>query len=115
MAKSNRTRVDKYPNLEEKAALSISPTITQRHRHPTNEFTTSKHPAMVWDYSRQRQVWPNGDPKALIESSSHTGHKYDTMNKSGRPFALGNMDMGGAPDTQGDSLWVTPPKKKMLR
>ncbi len=86
-----------------------------RRRNPTNEFTTHKHPAMIWDYSIQREVWPNGNPNALIEASQQTGHKHDTINKSGRPFALGNIDVGGAPDTKGDPFWVHAPPKKMLK
>jgi hypothetical protein len=107
--------VGRYPKLAEKRTVRVSPTVVLREREPTNDFTTSKHPAMIWDYSIQRHVWPNGNPKALIEASQSTGHKYDPINKSGRPFALGNIDVGGAPDTKGERLFLDPPPKKMLR
>ena len=115
MAKSKRSHVGHFPKFEEKESVRTSATSILRRRNPTNEFTASKHPAMIWDYSIQRKVWPNGNPRALIEASSQTGHKYDTINKSGRPFALGNMDIGGAPDTKGDPLHVKAPPKRMLK
>lgn len=115
MAESKRTHVGHFPKFSEKETLRVSKTTILRRRNPTNEFTTSKHPAMIWDYSVQRMVWPNGSPRALIEASSKTGHKYDTINRSGRPFALGNIDVGGAPDTKGDLLHVKAPPKRMLK
>jgi hypothetical protein len=115
VADSTRQPVDQYPDLTEKETRRVSPTVVLRKRKPTNEFTTSKHPSMVWDYSIQREVWPNGKPDALIEASQHTGHKYDTIDKSGHPFALGNIDMGGAPDAVGERLFMRSPPKKMLK
>jgi hypothetical protein len=102
--------------LNKKQALRVSATTVMREREPSNGFLTTKAPAMVWDYSHQRKVWPNGNPRALIEATQQTGTKYDTINKSGRPFALGNIEVGGdMADPRGDPLFVKAPSKKMLR
>lgn len=102
--------------LNKKQALRVSATTVMREREPSNEFLTSKNPSMVWDYSQQRRVWPNGDPNALIEATQKTGTKYDTINRSGRPFALGNIEVGGdMADPRGDPLFVKAPSKKMLK
>jgi hypothetical protein len=102
--------------LNKKETLIVSATTVMRQRPPTNDFLTSKNPSMVWDYSQQRRVWPNGNPNALIEATQQTGTKYDTINKSGRPFALGNMEIGGdAQETNGDPLFEKATRKKMLK
>jgi hypothetical protein len=92
---------DPYPEVTggDKEALRISTTSTLRKRTPTNLNTAAKVPNFVFDHSRQVPVWPNGKPDALIESTHATrsNDNYDTMNRSGRPFALG-VDVGGSPD-----------------
>jgi hypothetical protein len=112
MAKRTRAVASQFHGKE---ALVVSRTTVMRERPPTNDFLTAKNPAMVWDYSQQRPVWPNGKPDALIEATQQTGTKYDTINKSGRPFALGNIDVGAAPDPRGEPLFVKAPPKRMLR
>src|ERR1700690_1881391 len=78
-----------------KETLRVSATTVMRFRQPTNEWTTAHANCYVWDYADQRKVWPNGKPDALIEATQATGTKYDTMNRSGHPFALGNIELGG--------------------
>lgn len=96
----------------EKTAVRTSTSTTLRHREPTNPHTSSKNVNMVWDYSRQQKVWPDGRPDSLVEATqtTHTNKNYRTMNKSGKPYALGVM-VGGSPDTQGQPYQESPPAK----
>ncbi len=116
---STPTPIDPYPQLEggTKKTLTLSATTVLRRREPTNEQTARNHPNMVWDYQDQRHVWPNGKPHALIEATQSTGREanYDTINKSGHPFALGQIMLGGSPEMPGQPLGHTSNQKKMLK
>lgn len=110
-----RTSSIKNP-LIGKEVLRTSPTVVMRFRQPTNPFTAGKVHTMVFDYADQRPVWPNGKPDALIEATQQSGTKYDTINRSGHPFALGNIELGGdAAETNGDPPFTRVPSKKMLK
>jgi hypothetical protein len=93
---------DKHPELRgDKQVLRISPSTTLRRREPTNEHTANKVPNFVWDHSQQQQLVPDTDPRVSVEATQKTdGAPYRTMNRSGRPFALG-VEVGGSPDDRG--------------
>jgi hypothetical protein len=112
---AKRTNSIKNP-LIGKETLRVSATTVMRFRQPTNEHTAANVPCFVWDYGDQRQVWPNGDPNALIEATQKTGTRYSTMNRSGHPYALGNIELGGdAEEANGEPLLGKAPPKKMLK
>jgi hypothetical protein len=94
--------IDKHPDLRgDKQALRTSTSTTLRRREPTNPFIASKLPNMVFDHSRQMNIWPDQRPSALIETTQkETTKTYRTINRSGRPFAL-NVEVGGSPDDRG--------------
>jgi hypothetical protein len=97
--------MEEFPRFEEKQFIPQSGLTTLRRREPTNEQTASKHPNMVWEYSKQQAVLPDRLPKVLIESTQqYSGPgNYRTMNASGKPYALDVM-VGGSPDTAGSPL-----------
>jgi hypothetical protein len=100
----NKTTNDPFPKLSggTKETMVVSGTSVLRRREPTNTQTMSKMTNMVWDYSKQQKVWPDGKPNALIESThaTHSNENYRTINRSGRPYALG-VQVGGSPDDGG--------------
>ena len=102
MEHGNRKPVSRYPRLKtDKESIRISGTTVIRKRAPTNVQAVSKHPNMVWDYSRQQAVWPDSKPKSLLEATQTTSNTaYRTMNRSGQPFAL-DCNVGGSPDDRG--------------
>jgi hypothetical protein len=107
--------VNDYPKFSEKEAIRTSTTSTLRRRDPTNPHTASKVPNMVFDHSQQLAVWPDGRPASLIEATQTTGNsQYKTMNKTGRPYALGTM-VGGSPDQRGTLLSSKSPKVKITK
>lgn len=113
--KSIGSNVDRNPDLAEKKTRRLSPNLTLRRREPTADMAiVAKHPNMVWDYQNQQRVWPNGDPRALIEATQKTGTKYDTINRSGHPFALKQREIGGSPDTRGQ-LYARPQRLGLLK
>lgn len=113
--------VDPHPIVNgsgSKHTMTLSATTVLRRREPTSDPHIARNMTnFVWDYQHLRHVWPNGDPNALIEATQATGGtQYDTINKSGRPYALGGIMVGGAPDNPGNPLGTAPTKpKKMLR
>jgi hypothetical protein len=115
----NRNLIDKYPKLnsDEKTTMRISGTSVMRRREPTNPQTASHMPNMAWDHSEQMHVFPDNDPQALVEASKITGDSltaYKTMNKSGRPYALG-VSVGGAPRDGGMADKNLKPTKNILK
>lgn len=111
--------IDPYPKVDcdEKRSMRLSGTTVLRRREPTNPAVAQNHPNMVWDYSRQMRVWPDGKPDSLIESTNFTGsrpHAMKTMNRSGRPYALGVM-VGGSPDQAGSRDLNLRPRKKIVK
>jgi hypothetical protein len=93
-------QVSPFPKLNSnKESMVLSGTGTLRRRDPTNRQTASHNVNMVFDHSVQSPLWPDGNPNALIESTHATGtdRNYRTMNRSGRPYALG-VHVGGSPD-----------------
>jgi hypothetical protein len=106
--------VSDFPDATQtdKLAVRTSTSTTLRRREPTNYQTASKNVNMVWDYSQQQKVWPDGRPNSLIEATqtTHTNQNYRTMNKSGKPYALGVM-VGGAPDDRGTPFEKALPAK----
>jgi hypothetical protein len=115
MEKRNGKLIDPFPNIKtDKEALRTSTSTTLRKRPPTNEFTASKNVNMVWDFTEQQKVWPDGKPKSLIEATQTTSNTpYKTMNKSGHPFALG-VQVGGSPDDPGHA-YLKPKKQGMFK
>lgn len=113
--------IDPHPRVNgsgSKCTLTLSATTVLRRREPTADDHIARNMTnMVWDYSEQRHVWPNGRPSALIEATQSTGGtKYDTINKSGHPFALGRIMVGGAPDNGGHPLGTqAATRKKMFK
>ncbi len=115
----NRNLIDKYPKLnsDEKTTMRISGTSVMRRREPTNPQTASHMPNMAWDHSEQMHVWPDGHKNALIESTNYTGQQQrsmKTMNKSGKPYALG-VSVGGAPRSGGVADKNLKPTKNILK
>ena len=104
--------VDSHPQVSgDKKSLVLSGTGVERRREPTNDFMTSKHPNMVWDFSTQQPFWPDGNPNTLVESTQQFNvRNYRAMNRSGHPYALG-VNVGGSPDDGGESFAKPPPAK----
>ena len=108
------TKFDRHPELchGDKSALQVSGNTVIRKREPTNLHTASKNVNMVFDHSKQFALLPDGKPKVLVEATNSTRgeHNYRTMNRSGRPYALGTM-VGGSPDDPGTPLQSSEPFK----
>jgi hypothetical protein len=112
----NNTEVSEFPKVRSgKEVLRVSPSVVMRRREPTNPHTASKLPNMVWDYTNQQKVWPDGKPNSLIEATqtTHSNDNYKTMNRSGHPYALG-VFVGGSPDTPGKA-YARPPRTKVFK
>jgi hypothetical protein len=117
---NNIRPVSPFPDIggAGKEAMVVSATTVFRRRDPTNKQTSSHVPNFVFDHSKQSPLWPDGKPNALIESTHATGPSpsaYRTINRSGRPYALG-VHVGGSPD----DFIATPrqderPGKKILK
>lgn len=94
-----------------KTVRRLSNLTTLRGRTPTNQQTADNNMQMVFDHSQQKAVLPDRNPrdKRLIEAThALTPGGYRTMNKDGRPMALGikgvggtGVELGGAPDAVG--------------
>ena len=111
-----------FPKLErlpgtDKESFRVSSNTTMRRREPTAPHRADKAMTMVWDYSKQQKVWPNGNNKALVEATQTTGagiQNYATMNRAtGKPYALGTI-VGGSPDMPGQ-VYEKPPRGKIIR
>jgi hypothetical protein len=114
MPTRNTSDFDRHPlEIGEKKALRTSTSTTLRSREPTNHHTAAKNVNFVFDHSEQMRVWPDAKPDALIETT-RTGLKdtLKTMNKSGKPFALG-VNVGGSPDQRGTIFSSKSPKVKI--
>jgi len=87
----------------------LSSITTFRSRTPTNEQTAENFTQMVYDFSKQKAVVPDRNPKVLIETTRGVSPGgYRCMNVSGKPMALGidgiggrRVHLGGAPDEPG--------------
>jgi hypothetical protein len=105
--------IDPHPQIDRgdsKKALRISGTSVIRRREPTNPEVAANHPNMVWDHQQQRPVAPVGGARAV----GYRRLGETTMNRSGRPYALGTM-VGGSPDDAGRVGMGVKPVKKMNR
>lgn len=107
------TKTDRHPQLcGDKETLTVSGVSVMRKRPPTNMHMASKNVNMTFDHSRQFALLPDGNRRALIEATHATGgeNNYRTMNRSGKPYALGTM-VGGSPDDPGTPLQRARPAK----
>lgn len=92
-----------------KTVRRLSNLTTLRGRTPTNPQTAENNMQMVFDHSQQKAVVPDRLSGVLIEATRGlASDAYRTMNKNGRPMALGikgvggsGVDLGGAPDAPG--------------
>lgn len=101
------TKFDQHPDCYEKESVVLSGSGVLRKRPPTNYHTASKNVNFAFDHSKQFALLPDGNPRSLIEATHMTGkeNNYRTMNRSGKPFALG-VSVGGSPDDSGTPLQV---------
>lgn len=108
MAKSKRytpeTSLEEMPMFIMKSSMQRSGSTVERYRTPTNPKIANAMTQYVFDHSQQAQVFPESDPKTVVEATQGRDNGYGTINKSGRSASLGALAgsfIGGTPNESG--------------